>query len=256
MNRRMLQIFYSAFPVVAFAAAGIACNDALVIPPDNKVTSVAITPQSIVMNVGDKLTLVATVTAGPDQSNLGVRWATGNAAVASISESGLLTSNRVGTAVITATALADTTIKGSAMVDVASFGLDWVISALNQGGTAADLRNVAGQLDVVVAFDGDSGDLTRFDLLLNCGAVDTVVAAHSVAADERSSGTVTLSFNTAGFKNGQCSLWVRAVMATGAVEKSATLLITLNNPNPASATVVRTWRAGGRAVIGQQIRGS
>src|SRR5215217_2587718 len=87
-----------------------ACNDSIgpnPPPAGNRVTSVTITPPSLTMNVGDVITLVATVTAEAGQENRGVRWASGNAAVAVVGARGFLSSTGSGTTVITATSLAD-----------------------------------------------------------------------------------------------------------------------------------------------------
>jgi uncharacterized protein YjdB len=54
-----------------------ACGDKVnVVQPglDSTVTAVTVSPASVPMNVGDKITLVATVTAGAGQTNRNVTW--------------------------------------------------------------------------------------------------------------------------------------------------------------------------------------
>lgn len=199
------------------------------------------------MNVGDRIPLVATVTAGPGQSNRRVRWTTTNAAVATVDTNGVVAAIAAGTATISATALADPTIKGEALVTVGagSTGI-LIISAINQNGKAADVSNISGQLDVVLAVDSETRSLTRIDLVLNCAGTDTVVATQSMPGaspaatpaatpSEQSISPVTLSFNTAAFKNGQCFLRARAITTNGSAIASASLAITLNNPSSVSA---------------------
>jgi hypothetical protein len=222
-----------------------ACGDPVDTLLDDRVTGVTITPPSLVMNVGDRIPLVATVMAGPAQLNRGVRWETGNPVVATIDTSGVLTSRAAGTTDVTATTLANASVKAFATVIVSTngFGILTILS-INQNGKSADLSNVAGQLDVVVGVDSAARSLSRLDLLLNCGAADTVVATYrpsaggaAMTAARPSASPVTLSFNTAGFKNGPCILKVRAVTPTGTLVLSASVLITLNNPSSASGTI-------------------
>lgn len=243
MNAHVRHGLWSAFSTSGLLLASfVACSEPVGLG-DDKVTGVTITPASINMNVGARVTLVATVTAGPAQFNHGVRWASENAAVATVDVNGVVASIAVGTTIITATALADTKIKSEATVTVAAgaFGT-LIISAVNQNGEAADLSSISGQLDVVLAVDSDARTLTRVDLLLNCAGTDTVVATQSmpgaspsVAPPDRSISPVTLSFNTAAFKNGQCILKARAITTNGSALVSAPLSITLNNPSSASS---------------------
>ncbi len=222
-----------------------ACGDPVDTLLDDRVTGVTITPPSVVLNVGLRITLVATVTTGPAQLNRRVRWATGNPVVATVDTSGVLTSRTAGTTVVTATALADSSVKASAAVIVSTNGFGTLtILAINQNGKSADLSNVAGQLDVVVGADSAAKSLSRLDLILNCGGADTVVATYSpaaggaaMAAAQQSAGPITLSFNTAGFKNGPCVLKARATSQTGTLVLSASVSITLNNPSSASAAM-------------------
>lgn len=243
MTCQTRHVLWSTFSVQALLLASfVACSEPVGLG-DDKVTGVTITPASINMNVGARVTLVATVTAGPAQFNRGVRWVSGNAAVATVDVNGVVASIAVGTTIITATALADTKIKGEAMVTVGAEALGTlIISAINQNGKAADLSNISGQLDVVLAVDSDTRSLTRVDLLLNCVGTDTVVATQtmpgaspSAAPPDRSVSPVTLSFNTAAFKNGQCILKAQAITTNGTALASAPLSITLNNPSSASS---------------------
>ncbi|MGQ0766050.1 MAG: beta strand repeat-containing protein [Gemmatimonadota bacterium] len=83
------------------------------------VTSVAVTPQNVSINVGASVTAVATVTRGTTATSGGVTWTTSNAAIATVgSTTGVITGVTVGTAVITATSTADASKAASLTVTV------------------------------------------------------------------------------------------------------------------------------------------
>ena len=215
-------------------------------PPDSAFRELTILPPSLVMSVGDTIKLVATVTAGSAQRNRGVRWTSGNVAVATVDSSGVVASISVGMTSIIATAKADTTQSAAVPVTVGSSEGPPTISAINQDGKAADLANISGRLDVAVVIPPAPPSYSTIALVLNCAGTDTVVATQSVAVGdattmsaEGSTAPITLSFNTAGFKNGPCFLKLRATTTSGAAVVSSSLAITLNNPTGASATLLR-----------------
>ena len=106
------------------------------LPPDDRVTSVVVTPASINMNVGDTLRLFASLYAGAGQKNRRVKWTTTNPAVVVVDSGGVITSVGVGIATVTATSLADTTVKGVASITVGSvlLPLGPTIVAINHDG--------------------------------------------------------------------------------------------------------------------------
>ena len=221
------------FPRILIAAAVLggtfACNDhAPAAPRDDKVTAVTVDPSNLVMSSGAKVSLSATVAAGPDQGNRRVRWASRNPSVATVDEGGLVSALAGGNTTITATSLADTTVAGAAAVTVVSFGPTVTVAAINHNGAAADLGNASGTLDVIVNVDGSSPLISRADLVLNSAGADTVVASFQPSA--ATPGPVTLSFNSAGLHNGQWTLRVRVSLTSGASTVSSTSLITIHNP--------------------------
>jgi hypothetical protein len=198
------------------------------------------------MSVGTTIRLVATIAAGAAQRNRGVRWTSGNVAVATVDSNGVVASISVGATSIIATARADTTQRAAVPVTVGSSEGPPTISAINQDGKAADLANISGRLDVTVVIPAGPPSYSTITLLLNCGGTDTVVATQSLAGGEAAAVSaelattlITLSFNTAGFKNGLCLLKLRATMTTGGAAVSPSIPITLNNPATASATLLR-----------------
>jgi uncharacterized protein YjdB len=189
------------------------------------------------LNVGDKLTLIATVTAGAAQTNRGVTWASGNSAVATVNATtGEVTAIGAGTTNIVATSAADSSIKAATSVTVVSTGSFVRITAINQDGQTAVLSNVSGRVDVVVSIPAGPPSYSTIDLIMNCAGTDTVVATQSATATMSTEQSITLSFNTAGFKNGPCALKLRATTSTGLVVASSAIPITLNNPTTASAS--------------------
>ncbi|HEX8944117.1 MAG TPA: Ig-like domain-containing protein, partial [Gemmatimonadaceae bacterium] len=232
---------------------------------DSTVTAVTVSPPTATLNVGDKILLVATVTAGPGQTNRNVVWTTGNAAVATVDANGNVTAVGGGTTSIVATSSANSNVKGAAAITVGAVVQPTVtISTINQttaaGSVPATLSNVAGQLDVTLNVDAGTQKLSKVDLIMNCGGADTVVATQSIAsgdvaplAAEASSSPVTLSFNTGAFnatngsvafKNGACTLKGRATTTTGVIVASSGTAITLNNTNIVSATLTTTPGTG------------
>ena len=81
------------------------------------VTGISISPTSVSMNTGDTRQLTATVT--PDNAtNKGITWSSSNNAVASVSNSGLVTAKTAGSVTITATANDRSGVKGTCNITI------------------------------------------------------------------------------------------------------------------------------------------
>jgi hypothetical protein len=269
----MQRVFrFSLVGAVMLTIAGLsACGDKVNVTEagrDSSVTSVSVTPPSATLNVGDKITLVATVTGGKDLTNRTVTWTSSNSAVATVDANGLVTATGGGTTSIIATSAANTAVKGAAAITVGAVVQPTVeISTINQttaaGSVPATLSNIAGQLDVTLNVDPGTQKLSKVNLIMNCGGADTVVATQTVgSADvaplsaEESTAPITLSFNTAAFnatngtvafKNGACTLKASAVTTTGTIVASSGTPITLNNADFVSATMTTTPSTGQNA---------
>ncbi|MGE5101442.1 MAG: Ig-like domain-containing protein, partial [Deltaproteobacteria bacterium] len=197
-----------------------------------------ITPSSANLNVGDKLTLVASVMAGPGQTR-DARWTTANASVATVNATtGEVNAVGVGTTTIIATSVADTTLKGAAAITVGSI-LPGTAISVNQDGKSANLSSVSGLIDVVVGLPPAALNVSTAGLLLNFGGTDTLVLTQTVTAAMLAERSITLTLNTAAFKNGPCTLKAQVTTTTGTIVRSAGLQITLNNPTTASAASLR-----------------
>ncbi|MEA3246992.1 MAG: Ig-like domain-containing protein [Gemmatimonadota bacterium] len=87
-------------PVVLAAICG--CNNDAPLAPDRPITAVTVSPAATTLMVGQSASLSAAVTGGYGSTT--VTWTTSNAAVASVSDSGIVSAKLPGTARITATA--------------------------------------------------------------------------------------------------------------------------------------------------------
>jgi Bacterial surface proteins containing Ig-like domains len=227
----------STFVVAAYCLWGVAaCSDRVngILPVDDAVVAVMITPPSAHLIVGDQVTLIATVVAGAGQRNRTVSWTTQNVAVALVDPNGVVTAVGGGTTNIVATSAADSSVKGTVPITVGSVGPDLIITNIKHDGVDVNLSNVVGQIDVGVALNFGTQTITKVDLLMTCAGVDTVVAVQTLATPTSS---LTLSFNTAAYKNGPCGLKVRATKSTGVIVASSAVPITLNNPSTIAPTL-------------------
>ena len=269
----MQRVFCSTVLVAALSVAGLtACGDKVNVTqpaPDSAVTQVVVTPSSQSMNVGDKVTLVATVVAGPQQTNRNVTWTSSDATVASVDNAGVVTANKGGVATIIATSAANPAVKGNAVITVAAVvqasvtvgQINTTVCVPNGACTSvpAVLNNVHDQLDVTLNVDPGTQKISEVDLIMNCGGADTVVqkqtfsTADVAPAAEDASAPTTLSFNTAAFnpatgavafKNGVCTIKAKAITTQGTQVASGTQQLTLNNVDFISATTTTTPSTG------------
>jgi len=221
--------------LVLFGVAFIGCRDHVAPAPNPAamVTGVTVFPASLTMFHGEKSTLSASVVAGPEQSNLRVRWRSSAPAVASVDSNGVVSSLASGLTTITATSLADTLYSGSCAVFV-SPGPKGIITiqGINDDGQPADLSGLSGKIDVIVSVDSSSPVLSRVEALLTRDAVDTVVASFTPGGStgQTTGGPTTLSFNTLGLKNGEYLLKVRLILTNGGPIVSSYVTLTIKNP--------------------------
>jgi hypothetical protein len=254
------------------AVAGLtACGDKVNVqgpttnPADAQVHGVTVTPAAATMAIGDKLTFIAAVNAGPSVTDKTVTWSSSNTTVASVDATGIVTAKASGTTSIIATSNADKSQAAAATVTVgATTPTTVTVSSINQttcgifGGCTsapANLANIIGQLDVILNVDPGSSKLNEVDLIMNCtgpgnSGTDTLVAKQTTASSnlapsaEEATAPITLSFNTAtfnttsgvvAFRNGNCTIKAQAITQSGTgtpqTTKSTDLVAVLNNPD-------------------------
>lgn len=90
------------------------------VDPTVQVTSVAVSPSTVNLKVGETQKLTVTVT--PANANQSVRWNSDNPLVASVSSDGVVTAKSAGTANVYAVSTSDSTKKASAAVTVTNSG--------------------------------------------------------------------------------------------------------------------------------------
>src|SRR5512146_2283416 len=190
---KMQRVFCSTVLVAALSVAGLtACGDKVNVTqpaPDSAVTQVNVTPAAQTLNVGDKFTFVATVVAGPQQTNRNVTWTSSNTAVATVDNAGVVTAVKGGVASIIAASVANPAIKGAAAVTVAAVvEASVTVGQINQtvcsptcASVPAVLTNAFGQLDVTLNVDQGTHKVSEVDLIMNCGT-DTIVAKQVLSA--------------------------------------------------------------------------
>jgi hypothetical protein len=277
----MQSVVRSTFLVGALAFATVAgltaCGDKVNVvgnPSDSVVTSVTVTPPQVNMQVGDVVTLAASVTAGPLIKDKTVKWTSSNAAVATVDANGVVTAKGGGTTTIIAASNADPNVKGAAAVTVGAVVQPTVtISTINQttgaGSVPAVLGNVIGQLDVTLNVDPGTQKLSEVDLVATVAGKDTTVATQTLSsADvvplaEAASAPITLSFNTAffngttgvtAFKNGQITLKGVAKTTQGTQVASGGAQLTLNNVDALVGTLATG--ASAQDLVGQTWNGT
>jgi hypothetical protein len=255
-----------------------ACGDKVTVPPQTSnppglvVHSVTVSPNIVSnLNIGDKITLAASVDADAGVTDRTVTWSSSNPAVATVNAtSGEVTAVGGGNTTIIAKSKADPTVSGAASVSVLTTVVATVtVGQINQTictfsctSVPANLQNVAGQLDVTLNVDAGTQKIAGVDLIMNCGGADTVVATQNLASAavapeaEESNAPVTLSFNTAAFnatngsvafKNGACTIKGRVRTTTGTQTASSTTALTLNNIDAVAGTITTTPSTGQNA---------
>jgi hypothetical protein len=246
--------------VLAFGTLSAACGDKVTVAGEpTGVQSISVTPPAATINVGESITLAASVTADAATAKT-VTWTTSNAATATVDATGKVTGVKAGNVTITATSTADASKAAASAITVSGAGGPVApqvsISSVTQGGVPANLAGVQNQLDVTLLATGGAG---KVDVYLapaaNCSsntisATDVLVATQNTVSSQ--SGPITLSFNTAAvtnnaatFPNGQYCIKSRITTANGTAVATNTIPLTLANANTAAATLTFASQTGG-----------
>lgn len=209
-----------------------------VVAVPNNLTALSVAPTSANLGVGGSVQLVPSATTVGTPA-VTYTYATSNAAVATVSASGLVTAVGNGTAIITTTATTSTnTLSVSTTINVASASVS--ISSITAGGlgTPVNISNVAGQIEVTMNIS--AGNQTLDSVRVKLGNVSAATQAFTV--NGAPNAPVSLSINTAAytvnadstatvsFLNGQTPVQAELFVssATGPTA-SNTITINLNN---------------------------
>jgi len=135
----MQRVFRFSLVGLLGIASLTACGDKVnVVGPTStsvgsQVHGVTVTPTAATMNVGDKLTFVASVNADAGVADKTVAWTSSNTAVATIDATGVVTAKAAGTSSIIATSNADKTQAAAATVTVGAGAVTSItVSSINQ----------------------------------------------------------------------------------------------------------------------------
>ena len=121
MRHLRLPVFLAAVVIM------IACGDKVTVPQPSPTTttttttvvhSVTVTPPAVTLNVGDKVTLAASVDADAGVNDRTVTWSSSNTAIATVDLNGVVTAVAPGNASIIAASKADAGVRGAASITV------------------------------------------------------------------------------------------------------------------------------------------
>ena len=231
---------------------------AVVAAPVATVTAVVITPPSATLVVGQAITATANV-QGTNSPSQAVTWNSLAPSVASVNQSGVVTAIANGTAVITATSNANSSIVGTMAVTVFTPQPATIsIQSITQGnlGTPVTLTNVNGQIEITLNVDNGAYTITKAQALVNGATViaEQVFASSSAsAAPAAVPSTIVLSLNTRQVQkaNGQYV----PVIFNGPNSITARIYVA-NSPQPISSNSIPvvmknadSWVAGTTPVL-------
>ena len=145
--------------------------------------AVSVSPTAATVGVGGTRTIVATVTT-ENNSTTAVTWRTSNASVATVSATGVVTGVAVGTADVTAVAVADTTRRATSTISVAAV----VRSVRVTPGLSSMLAGQTVQLEPTVVADAPLS--TAVSYRSTNSAVASVSAAGLVTAVANGSASI------------------------------------------------------------------
>lgn len=208
-------------------AVGTTTITALAAGDTTKVTSASVTvraapvvtvsPATNTLNIGDQRTITATVTAGPGVSTA-VTWRSSNTAVATVSAGGVVTAIGLGTVLVTATSVADTSADASATVTVAP-----EIQSVSVSPSSAALA-VGGSVQLMPSVVAQGGLAQSVTYRSSNPAVASVNFAGTVSALGTGSATITVASTVDPTKLATAAITVSATTPRMAVSWSAARL--------------------------------
>ena len=209
--------------------------------------TIAITPSTLAMGTGAQRTLVASVNLEPGLSTA-LTWRSQNNAVATVSASGVVTGVSVGSTIITAVSVADTTRRGTAAVTIEPVVRDLDISPAAAMIFTGDTR----QLDV--NFTADPGASQAVIWRSSNAAVAAVSASGAVSGVSAGTAIITALAASDTTKRATSLFTVRYAAAVSVSPSAATLgvggtraiVATVTTENGATRAV--TWRTTNASV--------
>jgi len=106
-----------------------------VAPAGTTVHAIVVSPPAVTLNIGDKVTLAASVDADAGVSDRTVTWSSSSTAVATVDANGVVTAVSAGNVSIIAASKADPSVKGAASISVNPFGGTATVTVSSINGT-------------------------------------------------------------------------------------------------------------------------
>lgn len=220
----MLKFYRSVLAAGVVALGLAACGDDVTVAPpptgSGGVTSVVVAPSSATVTVGSTIILAASVTA--DSGKGQVTWATSDATVATVDQSGHVTGVKPGSVTIVATSQANTSISGAAAVTVVSAPQGVQSFTI----TPSTLTLAIGQSATVVA-----------NIQMQAGFTTPTVTWASQTpgvATVDQTGKITAVACTGG---ATCSDVVTGTITVGGVSETQSVAVTVTATTPASISI-------------------
>jgi hypothetical protein len=201
-NRNRSLIAASVLAVFGLAACG---DDVSVTPPAEnpiRITAINVAPQAATVGVGGTQAFSASVVTngGTGTIDLAVSWSSGNTAVATVNAtSGVVTGVTIGSTTITATSVADNTVRGSGTINVVAapnnltaFNVTPNDVTLGTGATITLVPNVTTVGNPTVTYTYSSSN-TSVATVTNAGVVTAVAAGTAVITATATTNTNSLS---------------------------------------------------------------
>lgn len=266
----MHKVSRSLLFVSMLALGGLAaCGDDITIPPQPPTVTLA--PNPVQVAVGATATITPAVNNA--QGTVTRTWATGNAAIATVDQNGVVTGVANGSTSVTltvtgsnGTAVATTTVNvgagagGQAAVTIQGVNVT-VCGLAGCNSVPATLNNIQGQIDVTLNVETAGQPVQRVELVVRdvatgaetvCGSQNITSAVVSAEEAEAAAAQVpiTISCNTAAltaagipsFLNGQKEIRARLIGANNQVINSVanTFQVTFANQSAFTLTVANT----------------
>ena len=198
------------FPCVLLCAAVMLASCSKDNDPEEEpivpVSGVTIDQNTLSLVAGTTGTLVATV-APEDVTDKTVTWATADAAIATVSDAGVVTAVKVGTTTVTVTSKADATKKATCTVTVTKTVVNVSGVTLDKSTASIEIGKSESLVVTVAPVDATDKSVTW---ATSDAAIATVSDAGVVTALKAGTATITVASNADATKKATCIVTVTA----------------------------------------------
>lgn len=219
-----------------------------------EVSSVAVSPAEVTLDIDGTKQLTATVTVTPDNAdNKKVTWKSSNTGVATVSETGLVTAVGTGDATITATSTKDETKKGECKVTVNAPAEEIPVESITLN-KSQETISIGGSFTLAVIYNPTNANTGK--AITWSSTNDAVAKVEDGLVTGISEGTATIKATTDNGKEASCSVKVEAIhvqsvtldKTEATIKEGATVKLTAT-VLPANATNKKiTWSSNNESV--------